>query len=47
MKNILNVSSSPHIKHLDTTSGIMLDVVVALLPAAAFGCILFGNVLYF
>ncbi len=42
MKNILNVSSSPHIKHLDTTSGIMLDVVVALLPAAAFGCILFG-----
>ncbi len=42
MNCILNVTSSPHIKHPDTTSGIMLDVIIALLPACAFGCILFG-----
>ncbi|MBP3600236.1 MAG: RnfABCDGE type electron transport complex subunit D [Clostridia bacterium] len=42
MKNILNVTSSPHIKHPDTTSGIMLDVIIALLPACVYGCILFG-----
>lgn len=42
MKGILNVSSSPHIKHPDTTRGIMLDVIIALLPSAIFGCILFG-----
>lgn len=42
MKEILNVTSSPHIKHTDTSSGIMLDVIIALLPAAVFGCILFG-----
>ncbi len=42
MKSILNVNSSPHIKHSDTTSGIMLDVIIALLPACVFGCIIFG-----
>jgi len=42
MKSILTVTSSPHIKHVDTTSGIMMDVVIALLPACVFGCILFG-----
>ncbi len=42
MKSVLNVTSSPHIKHTDTTRGIMLDVVIALLPAAVFGCVLFG-----
>lgn len=42
MKEMLKVSSSPHIRHQDTSSGIMLDVIIALLPAAAFGCILFG-----
>ena len=42
MKSVLNVTSSPHIKHPDTTRGIMLDVVIALLPAAVFGCVLFG-----
>lgn len=42
MNNILKVSPSPHIKHPDTTRGIMLDVVLALLPSAVFGCILFG-----
>ena len=42
MKQILKVTSSPHIKHPDTTSGIMLDVIIALLPACAYGCIIFG-----
>lgn len=42
MKNKLSVSSSPHIRHEDTTQGIMLDVIIALLPAAAFGCFIFG-----
>lgn len=42
MKSLLNVTSSPHIKHLDTTSGIMLDVIIALLPACVYGCIIFG-----
>lgn len=42
MKEMLTVSSSPHIKRLDTTRGIMSDVVIALAPAAIYGCILFG-----
>ena len=42
MNKLLKVSSSPHIKHIDTTRGIMLDVIIALLPAAIYGCILFG-----
>ena len=42
MKELLTVSSSPHIKRPDTTRGIMSDVVIALAPAATYGCILFG-----
>ncbi len=42
MSKLLNVSSSPHFRHLDTTQGIMLDVIIALLPAAVFGCVIFG-----
>ena len=42
MKKILNVSSSPHLRHPDTTQGIMLDVIIALLLAAVFGCVVFG-----
>lgn len=42
MNKILTVSSSPHIRHEDTTQGIMLDVIIALLPAAIFGCLIFG-----
>ena len=42
MSKILNVSSSPHLRHSDTTQGIMLDVVIALVPAAIFGCVVFG-----
>ncbi len=40
-ENII-VSSSPHIRHCDTTRGIMGDVIIALCPAAIFGCVLFG-----
>ena len=42
MTEMLTVSSSPHIKRPDTTRGIMSDVVIALAPAATYGCILFG-----
>ena len=42
MRDKFIVSSSPHIRHIDTTSSIMLDVIIALCPAAIYGCILFG-----
>lgn len=42
MKEKLVVSSSPHIRHLDTTSGIMLDVIIALIPATAYSFFIFG-----
>ncbi len=38
----LVVSSSPHIHTKKSTSGIMLDVIIALLPAAIAGVLLFG-----
>ena len=42
MNKLLKVTSSPHISHEDSTCGIMSDVIIALLPAAIYGCILFG-----
>lgn len=42
MGTVLKVSSNPHIRSKDTTSRIMLYVVVALLPAALFGVYNFG-----
>lgn len=42
MSNLLKAASSPHIRHEDTTAGIMLDVVLALSPAAVYGCVIFG-----
>ena len=42
MNERLKVTFAPHLRHPDTTKGIMLDVIIALLPASAFGCILFG-----
>lgn len=42
MNSRLKITFSPHIKSPETTSGIMLDVIIALFPACAFGCILFG-----
>lgn len=38
----LHVSVSPHIHGKKTTSGIMLDVIIALLPATIAGIVLFG-----
>ena len=40
--NKLSVSSSPHIRSSATTQGIMLDVIIALLPPAIAGCVIFG-----
>ena len=37
MSDFLNVSSSPHGRSGDTTSSIMFDVAIALVPATAFG----------
>ncbi len=36
------VTSSPHLRHTDTTRGIMLDVILALCPALVSGIFLFG-----
>ena len=41
MKKLV-VSSSPHIKSPTTTRRIMLDVIIALLPAAVAGAVIFG-----
>jgi len=40
--NNLKVSSSPHIRGTTSTSRIMLDVIIALLPASVMGCVIFG-----
>lgn len=40
--NKLKVSVSPHIHSNVTTQKIMLDVIIALMPAAVAGCIIFG-----
>ena len=40
--NKLIVSSSPHIASKDTTQRIMLDVVIALMPAAIAAAVIFG-----
>lgn len=42
MEELLHVSSNPHIRAKDTTSKIMLYVVIALLPATGFGIYNFG-----
>ena len=39
---LLKVSSNPHIRSKDTTSRIMLYVIISLLPAAGFGVYNFG-----
>lgn len=38
----LTVSANPHIKHGDSTRSIMLDVILALLPAGAASVVIFG-----
>ncbi|MBE6806006.1 MAG: RnfABCDGE type electron transport complex subunit D [Clostridia bacterium] len=42
MRNNLTVSSSPHIHSGVTSQSIMLDVIIALLPAAVYGVFIFG-----
>lgn len=42
MSELKRVSSSPHIRHKDTTSNIMLMVILALMPATFFGIYNFG-----
>lgn len=39
---ILTVSASPHRRTEDTTGGIMIDVVIALMPALVLSVVLFG-----
>ncbi|MDO5350907.1 MAG: RnfABCDGE type electron transport complex subunit D [Lachnospiraceae bacterium] len=42
MNRLLNVSSSPHVRDSVTTQNVMFDVLIAMLPAAAFGVYQFG-----
>lgn len=42
MENRLHMSVNPHIHGAKSTRGIMLDVIIALLPATVAGVILFG-----
>ncbi len=42
MSDLLNVSSSPHVRSKVNTSNLMLMVVIALLPASIFGVYNFG-----
>lgn len=42
MDKLLTVSSSPHIRSSRTVSGIMLDVIIALMPATVAAVVLFG-----
>ena len=42
MSDLYHVSSSPHVRAKDTTSRIMLYVIIALLPTSVFGIINFG-----
>lgn len=42
MSELLNVSSSPHVRHKDTTTSIMRDVIIGLMPATVVGLYNFG-----
>ncbi len=42
MENAMYTTSSPHIRGTSTTSGIMLDVIIALIPASLFAIYLAG-----
>ena len=43
MSELYHVSSSPHVRAKDTTSRIMLYVIIALLPTSIFGIVNFGD----
>lgn len=42
MSKLLNISASPHVRSKTDTQSIMMDVTIALIPAAAFGVYSFG-----
>lgn len=42
MSNLLNVSASPHIRRKITSSDLMFDVILALMPASLYGVYQFG-----
>ncbi len=42
VNEMLNVSSNPHVRDKQTTQMIMLDVIIALIPASIFGIYNFG-----
>ena len=42
MSKLWNVSSSPHVRSNTTTTHIMYDVAIAMIPAAAYGVYQFG-----
>lgn len=42
MSKLLNISASPHVRSKTDTQSIMLDVAIALIPAAGFGVYNFG-----
>lgn len=42
MNNKYIVSAAPHIHTKTSVSGIMCDVIIALMPSAVFGCLMFG-----
>ncbi|NLL63424.1 MAG: RnfABCDGE type electron transport complex subunit D [Ruminococcaceae bacterium] len=42
LKNKLTVNASPHVGSADTTTGIMLDVIIALIPAGIASVFIFG-----
>lgn len=41
-EQLYHVSANPHVRAKESTQSIMIDVVIALLPAALFGCWNFG-----
>ena len=43
MAKRLTVSASPHMRSIDTTTGIMFDVILALVPALAISVVYFGT----
>ncbi len=43
MSKKLTVSASPHVRSRETTTGIMLDVIIALVPALIMSVVFFGS----
>ena len=39
----LKISASPHVRDRKTTSSLMLDVIIALLPASVFGAVSYAK----